>query len=422
MSKEMLKKINQIATKSYKFFIALVAIVFVLLCIMIIYICNRKYTTKTMVANEPLVRKNAQIVSNQEDERIEQLKKIIAENTKDSVKEELYVEEKDLEFTTRYEQSDKIATGTMQVIQDGIDGKQNITKKRTYINDELVSDEPVGSQILKSSVEKIVKIGTGPTYLKYTVSKDDKMYVTSSILAIRQEANEQSNKIITINENDEVTVLEINDAWYKIKYGNYIGWAKADCLTKINPNQESIDTSKDATYTKAQLLNTLSFNMALNKPSGLSLSQFERIFANESKDSKGVFKENAKYFYYAEKQYNINGVFLAAVAVHESNWGTSAMTQNKKNLFGYGAYDRNPSDNAYSFSSYAEGIDLLARVFAKYYLNPSGTKIYNGEIATGNHYNGPTLSGVNKKYASDNNWSNAVYKWMQYLYNKFFSY
>ena len=84
----------------------------------------------------------------------------------------------------------------------------------------------------------------------------------------------------------------------------------------------------------------------------------------------------------------------------------------------YGAYDRNPSDNAYSFDSYAEGIDLLARVFAKYYLNPNGTKIYNGEIATGSHYNGPNLTGVNKKYASDTNWANSVYKWMKYLYNK----
>ena len=130
-------------------------------------------------------------------------------------------------------------------------------------------------------------------------------------------------------------------------------------------------------------------------------------------------KDNAKYFYYAEQQYNVNGIFLAAVAIHESNWGTSAMAQNKKNLFGYGAYDRAPSENAYSFGTYAEGIDMLARVFAKYYLNPKGTAIYNGEVASGNYYNGSTLTGVNTKYVSDKNWANAVYKWMQYLYNKF---
>ena len=52
------------------------------------------------------------------------------------------------------------------------------------------------------------------------------------------------------------------------------------------------------------------------------------------------------------------------------------------------------------------------------YLNPKGTSIYNGEVATGKYYNGNNLSGVNKKYATDKNWSNAVYTWIEYLYNR----
>ena len=54
----------------------------------------------------------------------------------------------------------------------------------------------------------------------------------------------------------------------------------------------------------------------------------------------------------------------------------------------------------------------------KYYLNPKGTKIYDNEVASGKYYNGNTLSAVNKKYATDKNWANAIYKHMQYLYNK----
>ena len=170
-------------------------------------------------------------------------------------------------------------------------------------------------------------------------------------------------------------------------------------------------------YTKQQLIRSLSFNMKLNKPSGLSLEQFKKIFANETKDKNNIFKDNAQYFYYAEKQYNINGVFLAAVAIHESGWGGSSIASNKNNLFGYGAYDRDPYNSAYEFSDYSEGIDLLARVFAKYYLNPKGTKIYDGNIADGCYYNGETLTGVNKKYATDKNWANGVYYWMKHLYN-----
>ena len=156
--------------------------------------------------------------------------------------------------------------------------------------------------------------------------------------------------------------------------------------------------------------------MSLNKPSGLTLEQFEKIFKNEEKDKNCVFKDNAKYFYYIEQSYGINGVFVAAIGIHESAWGTSKIATNKMNLFGYGAYDM--SAYSYEYNGYAAGIDMIARVLVKNYLNPKGTSIYNGEVATGKYYNGNNLAGVNKKYATDINWANSVYKWMKYLYNK----
>ena len=158
--------------------------------------------------------------------------------------------------------------------------------------------------------------------------------------------------------------------------------------------------------------------MALNVPSNLSIDQFKKILGNDTSDVNSVFDENAEYFYYAEKQYRINGVFLAAVAIHESGWGTSTIAKNKKNLFGYGAIDSNPYGGAYNFESYNEGIDLVARALVKYYLNENGTEIFDGNIANGKFYNGNNLSAVNKVYASDKNWANGVYKWMKYLYNK----
>ena len=158
--------------------------------------------------------------------------------------------------------------------------------------------------------------------------------------------------------------------------------------------------------------------MLLNKPSGLTVEQYKKIFENDANDVNHIFSDNAEYFYYIEQQYNINGIFVAAVGIHESAWGTSNISKNKKNLFGYGAYDRDPSGSAYTFQSYSEGIDLVARVFVKYYLNPPGTPIYGGETASGRYFEGATLTAVNTRYASDKNWANAVFKWMTYLYNK----
>lgn len=178
------------------------------------------------------------------------------------------------------------------------------------------------------------------------------------------------------------------------------------------------DSDNDIEYSKQELISRLSKNMSLNKPSGLTLEQFKKIFENESKDKNGVFGENAEYFYYVEKVYGINGICVAAIGIHESAWGTSRIATDKKNLFGYGAYDMSAYASAYKYNGYAAGIDMISRVLMKNYLNPKGTALCNGETASGKYYNGNTLSAVNKKYATDKKWADGVYTWMKYLYNR----
>ena len=267
---------------------------------------------------------------------------IIQKNTSENAyREEITVEQTELEYITKYRNNNELYVGTTQVSQEGRKGVQAITTKRTYDeNGELISEEQVSAVVVKGTINKIIDIGT-----------------------------KEYPKVTTEN-----------------------GITKSD-ITDLN------------------------FNMALNTPSGFTLEQFEEMLT-DSKDKNNIFKENAKYFYYIEQEYNINGVFVAAVGIHESGWGTSKIAVNKNNLFGYGAYDSNPYNGAYTFESYSESIDLIARVFVKYYLNQSGTKIYDNETASGRYYSGNTLTAVNKKYASDQNWASSVYKHMQYLYNK----
>ena len=65
-------------------------------------------------------------------------------------------------------------------------------------------------------------------------------------------------------------------------------------------------------------------------------------------------------------------------------------------------------------------VESLAKVFSKYYINPRGTIIYEEEIAQGTYYNGPTLNGINIRYASDGEWANKVYDVMTKLYEKLY--
>lgn len=306
---------------------------------------------------------------------------------------------------------------TIQVVQEGREGKQEITKKRIYTNGEVTSEEQVSIKITKGSVDKIVEIGTANYTNNYNAKVGDKIYVTADRLAVMTEPNENAQKILTLNKGRQLKILEIQENWYKISCDGVVGYIKSESTTNLNANKKEEKQTNITQKDGSELNSKLDFNMALNQPSGLSLEQFKKVLTDE-RDVNKIFENNAQYFYYIEQQYNINGLYIAAIGIHESAWGTSELAKNKNNLFGYGAYDSNPYNGAYQFSDYAESIDLLARVMVKYYLNSKGTKIYGNEIALGTYYNGATLTGVNTKYASDKNWANKVYNYMKLLYNK----
>lgn len=328
MSAKEKKKISKIA-------LILAIIMLFVICIYIKFISNKEIYATDEKSNE------AEEIEVSNAENID-LEDIIQKNTKNkSGKEEVYEKQEELEYITKYRNNSDLYQGTTQVSQEGRNGIQTITMKKIYDNDgNVVKEEQVGCVVTKSSINKIIDIGT-------------KIYVEPKI-------------------------------------------------TKENTQSGVNGISKD---------------IELNKPSGFSAEQFKKALT-DSKDTNKIFENNSEYFYYIEDEYNINGMFVAAIGIHESAWGTSRLAKNKYNLFGYGAYDSNPYNGAYSFSNYSESIDLIARVLVKYYLNPPETKIYDGQVASGKYYSGNTIAAVNKKYATDTNWGNSVYKYMQYLYDK----
>lgn len=319
--------------KISKIVIFIVGITLAMMIVYIKWISNKETyaTDETKIATKELQISKASNID---------LDEIIKKNTKQIAnKEEIYEKQEELEYITKYRNNNELYIGTTQVSQEGRNGIQTITMKKIYDNEgNFIQEEQVSCVVTKSSINKIIDIGT-------------KIYV------------------------------------------------------------EPEKTKQESTST------TLSYDMALNKPSGFSAEQFQKALTDE-KDKNKIFQNNAEYFYYIEKEYGINGMFVAALGIHESAWGTSKLAKNKYNLFGYGAYDSNPYNGAYSFSDYSECIDLIARVLVKYYINPAGTKIYDGQVASGKYYSGNTISAVNKKYATDKNWGNAIYKHMQYLYEK----
>ena len=341
------------------------------------------------------------------------IQNIISENSDmDKVKEQV-VEERDVQFETTYNNNATLPKGEEVVVQEGALGKDNVTAVKTYENGQFVEEIILSKEKLVEPTPKLIDLGTSEFLAKHKVHLGDTMYLVSTT-KLKESTDDSSKDVAEIKESLDVKLLELpSEEWCKVSFDNIEGYLKTSSLTS------SFTTPNITEKNRIQrILIKVNIDMELNKPSGLTLNDYKKIFTGLTNDKNKIFQNNYAVFYNMEKKYNINGIFLASMAIHESAWGTSQIASDKKNLFGYGSYDSTPYESSYEFSDYSEGIETVAKSLVKYYLNPAGTKIYDGETAAAWYYNGPTLSGVNTRYASDAEWHKKVYSYMELLYNR----
>ena len=93
------------------------------------------------------------------------------------------------------------------------------------------------------------------------------------------------------------------------------------------------------------------------------------------------------------EQNGVNPIYLLAHIIHETGWGRSTLFSEKNNLFGFGAFDKNPKANAVSFSSPVECLEKVVSYITKEYLTPGGK-----------FFAGANLMGMNRHYATDKSW------------------
>ena len=341
------------------------------------------------------------------------IQNIISENAgMDRVKEQV-TEERDIEFETEYNNNPSLPKSEEVIIQEGTVGKENVTVVKTYENGNFVEEIILSKEKLVEPISKIIDIGTSEFLAKHKVHIGDTMYLTDTTI-LKESADTTSKDVAEIKKSLDVKLLELpSEEWCKVSFDSIEGYVKTSSLTSSHTTPNIVEKNRIQ-----RILIKVNIDMELNKVSGLTLNDYKKIFTNLSNDTNNVFKDNYVAFYNAEKKYNINGIFLASIAIHESGWGTSQISKEKKNLFGYGSYDETPYESSYEFETYEEGIDTVAKSLVKYYLNPYGTKIYGDETALAWYYNGPTLKGVNTRYASDADWYSKVYTYMETLYNK----
>jgi len=338
---------------------------------------------------------------------------IISGNIDTEKIQEQVIEEREVEYEITYNNNPELQKSEEIVLQEGILGKDKITAIKSYENGEFVEELILARSVLIEPISKIIDLGTSEFLAKHKVHIGDTMYLLDTF-DLMEEADTSSVVVAEIKKSLDVKLLELpSEEWCRVSFDGLEGYIQTSKLTSSFTTPTIIERNRIQ-----RILIKVNIDMELNRPSGLTLNDYKKIFTGLSSDNNRVFQNNYSAFYNAERKYNINGIFLAAIAIHESAWGSSQIAQDKNNLFGYGAYDATPYESAFTFETYEDGIETVAKSLVKYYLNPSGTRIYDGETAAAWYYNGPTLLGVNTRYATDAFWHTKVFRTMESLYDK----
>ena len=195
-SKEKSNKKIKLTLKNIIYFIAGLIILFY------IYTFYNLYFKQNIVyaKNEEEVNAEPEEIKISQAEEID-INEIIDKNSKPGYKEEIVEHEEELEYLTTYRTNNEIPKGISYVVEEGRKGKQKITTKKIYQDENLIGEEQISTTITKAALNKVIEIGGGKTTVNKTVKVGDTIYVTSDMLAVMTEPSETSKKIATLNIN-----------------------------------------------------------------------------------------------------------------------------------------------------------------------------------------------------------------------------
>lgn len=271
--------------------------------------------------------------------------------------------------------ANEVATNDLEEYNVTLGTKQNL---QTYYfvngNGELyhqyyIADKYVG----------YIRIGKAPLYLtqdKNYYSFDGNYFYTSF-----------SNMVNDLRNNN------YNNAVNKMAYYNYYQY---------------LPTRSRTNYNASNLNSYIGFNSKINRSDfyELKYNEQKQTYKWTAKDGWNDFPSGQSMLYgegenliNSQEQYGVNAATTLAISITESGWGRSYMSVREYNIFGHGAFDNAPDENAASYESIGAAINSHAfNYIALNYANPIDGWCYNGS-----HY-GNKLSGNNVMYASDAYW------------------
>lgn len=147
--------------------------------------------------------------------------------------------------------------------------------------------------------------------------------------------------------------------------------------------EEQKEESKEQKDIKLEKNLNLSLDSDLRVPSKLTAEEINYMLEGTNLHDLGDAFERA------EKEYNVNALYMMGLAALESSWGNSRFAVERNNLFGWNAVDSNPN-LAKSFDSKKDAILFVASKLEKNYLTDSGR-----------YFEGYTPKSIDVHYCTD---------------------
>ena len=330
------------------------------------------------------------------------LKKLTSSNVAIKKRKVQLIEEKEIPFETVKKERSDLPLNEEKIIQEGRNGKENVSSVKTFEKDTIINELVLKKETTLEFVPKLVEVGTSQFLSNIKSHIGDTLYLNSTS-PLYSSSEENSPTLFDIKEYLDVRLLAIeNENICKVVFNGIEGYMNTDNLTSSTIYPAIIEQNR-----KQKILLKLNNSMPLNIASGLTSDDFKKVLSDLPNDTTSAFKNNAYSFYVAEKNYKVNGVFLAAFMIKETSWGTNMESLFKKLSI--------PKDD-YSDYSFSDSITALAQKLCKDHLNPTGVSIYGGTYSTGWYYTSPNISGVSSYFSTNNSWSTDIYSYMNTLY------
>ena len=139
----------------------------------------------------------------------------------------------------------------------------------------------------------------------------------------------------------------------------------------------------------------------------LTVEEIAQIIKTKFSRSPIMSESDAAGIYDAQQNTGMSALAILAIGALESGWGTSNIAKKTNNIWGYGATNINPEDNAHRYSQMSQGASQFASEFMKTYYNGYGAKSIHaagtGDNPKGMGYAYYDGGGIDKRWADQVN-------------------